>query len=600
MSLRRPLDPESNETGRGLHGPGRGNTGADDGTRGGYQSPDPSVSFETAVSLAWGRHKVPGRVMWASLQEAHIKFDVINVAAGPATWRRVEGSTVYAVYAICEAPVAAVHAVWRDGVRFEPDDFSRLVGEGGAIEWALSETSAAWPDMPAGTSEDMAWRGLATFRAKRLAMPDGRVPALEFEVSGIGAPGTGASAPAISVIRDLLTTPRLGFAGLPSASVITDVGADNSAASSAERYCEAEGWQLAYGLSDPRPVDELLGLACQAANLAPLKVEGGIKLIPLSCRPKGSYAPPSSAPVLDDDEILGPVRVETIPHTKVKNRWPIQITSRPSQYMSMPYAWRLDSHAIQYGTLTAKVQDNPFIATPEHALKISQLLALRSVYSRNRYRLELGPRWGLLEPGDVCAVRHSTLGIDARARISSIDRREDGRLELVLAEEPDSIAAPVDLTPQTHDGMSAVVIAPTYANERALDDLSNVAPETIAEVVGGATSDGTASITWNIEVSPDLREWSAGGAMSLTRSASATVTLSLDAAYFSEGGAGLSTICTLPSGYRPSATRKATGLRGSTPVTVSVASNGVVSVSPGPASGAGTDELTALVAYPAA
>jgi hypothetical protein len=171
----------------------------------------------------------------------------------------------------------------------------------------------------------------------------------------------------------------------------------------------------------------------------------------------------------------------------------VTIRSRATDYEPATYEWIYASDAAARaaslggdGVKRREPLTFEWVVTTEHALKLSQILALRSVHVRNRFRFRLGPRWALLEPGDLVSFTHAKLGISGKlCRIKSFDSRERGLREVTIEEVPVGAAQPVALAAAPHDGFNAATAPMVYVDARAALDLANVEPASVTEALLG-------------------------------------------------------------------------------------------------------------------
>jgi hypothetical protein len=445
------------------------------------------------LPIVFGTARVPGRVVYLRDKELGVK--IITGVTG-SSYREVTGSSAGAVVAICEAPASSSYLrVRRDKEpwRSAPSYMTDLL-QVGVAEWEFvaAEASSSWA-RTSGTAVGMYWRGAAQFRAWKLGMPDDKVPDLQFEVRGRGVLGADTDAHPAEVVLDLLTTQRPGFRALSTSQVEVEVGLDGTAASSYRRYCDAMGWRVARAVTERTSVLELLESLLAATNASATWSEGKLKIVPLGdltvVGAGGTYTPPAVVAALDDDELLvgdgPPVQVEARRDDDVFNCYPITIRDRASDYERVTYEWVHAADAAARaaalggdGVRRADASSLEWVVTGAHAVQISQLRALRSVHVRNQFRVRLGPRWSLLEPGDRVTLSHEMLGLAGHVcRVVEIDQRGTGARSVTLQEVPAGASSPVSLAVQDRDGVTGAG-APTsekaYVVGAAALDLSNV------------------------------------------------------------------------------------------------------------------------------
>lgn len=391
-------------------------------------------------------------------------------------WEEYEGRAAGVVLAISEAPIAGVLRAFKGGgTPLAQGDLYRLVAKGTSHSVVTNATPAPVSFFLAGRPEyGMAYQGTAYFAAQRFGIDeDGKVPDVAFEVAGrcIGAGGVHAH-PA-DVVLDLLTNPRYGV-GLDVNQVVVDQGIDGQGASSYRTYCTAHEFMVSRAITDQEDAASLLGSLLLCTNAEAVWTEGRLVIVPWGDQARGAYAPPATAAVLDESEIIrepgrDPVTVMRVPDSEVFNCWPVNISNREADYTASVFEAEATEHSAFNGLRRAGTVDAPWITEPTIALRLSSILAQRSISQRNRYRFKLKARWALLDQMDYVSLTDSKTGLtNALCRIRTIRKGEDGSLDVEAIEAPLGSATPVDLTPQTEDGF-ANVVEPLYVSDARAD-----------------------------------------------------------------------------------------------------------------------------------
>lgn len=328
------------------------------------------------------------------------------------------------------------------------------------------------PWLAGEAAEGMGFGGSSFFACQSLAAnEDGKLPAIKFEVQGAWISG-GTHAQPADVVLDLLTSERFGV-GLSSSQIEVDLGPNGLASSGYRTYCASMGLLVSRAITDRTGAADLLGELLVCTNSVAVCTGGKVKIIPRGDTAIGDYVPPSTAAVLDDNEILrdgsnDPVTIRRTPDQDVFNCWPVTIQNRHADYEQAEYESEDTAHSAEFGQRRASATALPWVTEPGVALKISSLRAQRSIYVRNTYRFKVKPKWVVLEPMDYISLSHTVGGLSSvLCRIVTIRRLSDGALEIEAEEAPLGSATPIDLTPATQDGYGEVVPAPKYISDVA-------------------------------------------------------------------------------------------------------------------------------------
>jgi hypothetical protein len=439
------------------------------------------AGYSRPLPLAYGTVRCPSIVVLyrdRAADSVHIRSQV-----GAAAWVLAQGNVAAAIFALCEAPAHSIIRVWSDREKFELDTLSDFTGtdtdplfgtaNGVAV---IAETSTAWTYLVGKPAEGQTFEGTVHVYSQKWTLRDGKIPAMSFEVESLctGSTPWTVDADPSEVVKDMLTHARRGL-GLAAADVDVVYGPDGTADSGFARYCKAMSLGVSRLIDERTPTMELLEELLQACNSTLVWSEGKAKVVPLDTQIRTgnsvTYTPPNQVTptptqpvVLDEDELLfepgtDPVRVRSTLDADVFNAWPVKFRSRESDYNEVTTEWIEPADAAVRGVRRAATTENRWISTQAHAHKLSTWLAQRSIYSRNRYSFTVGPRWALLEVGDLVALTESKLGLSAvQARISLIEDNPDGTRNIEAIEEPTGTSAVVDLTPQTDDGYNTAAL----------------------------------------------------------------------------------------------------------------------------------------------
>jgi hypothetical protein len=351
------------------------------------------------------------------------------------------GKVAPTVLGICLAPVDSVDRVYKDQENDTTSAtiLSRIVGSGGSYTLDLDSgsTPAVW------TPSGQRYRNIVRFSSPEFSLDkDGKVPDVSWEVVGRAVTGTTDCLPK-DIAYDIVVT----LMGRSSSELQTDTGLDGTAASSWWYWCRAMGFRVSRCLRDQVPAKQLLEELAAATFSTVIVSEGKIKFVPLgdsSVTGDGiTFVPPSSVATLDADELKrasgepDPLRLVRSPERECFNYIAIRYIDRAKEYEPVIADYLDASDAEQRGIIRAPTVEVPWVLGASHARNLAQLLVKRSLRLRNVYSFRLGPRWGLVEPGDFVTVSDGMLLTSGvQCRVEGIDETEDGSLEVRAREWP--------------------------------------------------------------------------------------------------------------------------------------------------------------------
>lgn len=457
-----------------------------------------SAQLGPPVPLLWGTDRYRAIAIWAGSMRP--SDGTYWVATWAGSWQQERTDTVPAVLAIGEAPLSSVRRAWRDGNPDGTNPERVLVGwesnSPTTYEWALGATPLS-PSFLTGEAIGFAWQGIAQFRAPYLCMPGQKIPAIEVEATA----GTvvGDDSVATATVTEMLThaTRGLGLKGSDGtgASVLdVTTGLDGGEASSFATYCANTGFRVSLAVLEQASTKDLLQGILDATNSTVVLSGGRLKFVPLGEDTINTYVPAASGVVIDDNELLhetgrDTVTVEMKPDERVYNTFPITIRDRQYSYRENTFEYVEPAHAAKYGVRRAPRRSMPWVKTAAHALKLSAILARRSISIRRTFRFRLSPRWVALEPGDIIALTHAKLGlVEEPVRIVAIEENARGVRELWCDEWPAGLSKIVDLTPGTQDGLSVVAPNPYITAQAALEGVATKANVALDNVPAGSVT----------------------------------------------------------------------------------------------------------------
>jgi hypothetical protein len=453
-------------------------------------TPVPTAYQGPAVPVVYGTARVPARV--AAYLNPTWFVPLLKRDSTTGVWSEYKGPSATVVLAICEAPIASVKRAFKDGLvpLTNPSSILYLCAKDAPYTVVTSSTPPALPYLSGTAGAGMAFQGTAYFASQNLALDeDGRVPDITFEVTGRCINAGGVHADPADVVVDLLTNTRFGI-GLSAAQVVVDLGIDGLAASSFRTYCTAMGFEVSRAISTQEDAAKLLSDLLLCTNSEAVWSEGKLIIVPWGDTAVGSYVPPATAAALDPDQFVvapgaDPVTVERVPDSEVFNCWPVSIANADADYNSAEYEAQDVAHVSLNRLRRAASVTAGWITKPALALKLSSLLALRSITQRNTYRFKLKSKWALLDQMDYVSLTEPVMGLsNVLCRVQSIKKLEDGSLEVGAIEAPQGTATPVALSPQAHDGFGTEV-KPAYIADAKADAAAAQSTATAAQTAAG-------------------------------------------------------------------------------------------------------------------
>lgn len=263
------------------------------------------------------------------------------------------------------------------------------------------------------------------------------MPEMALGVSGVMFGGAMESQvnPA-DIINDLITHTRRG-AGL--AAGLIDTSVTGSGVTTYRTYCDAAGFRLGILINSKRRVSEIISNLMTVTNSECVISGGKIKIVPLSDQAITSpvfgsvnYTPTTTASYnLGVDDFLGdsnPIEVNRVADSDVYNAWPVEYFDQSALFMKATVE---DVEAADIERRGMRRSDtisaNVIFADGVQPAMLSRILANRSVYIRNQYRMRLPWKYLLLEPTDIITVTEPGLGLTSqRLRIVSTEESDDG------------------------------------------------------------------------------------------------------------------------------------------------------------------------------
>lgn len=318
--------------------------------------------------------------------------------------------------------------------------------------------------------------GVAHIRATRLLCPSGdALPALWFEVRGFDrsggyAPatydgyGSGSNLDDDANPADVLTriwTDTSWGLGFSAATLDVDLGSNGLYSSGYRNYCRAAGFYVSRAITDfTTPTDMIVELIDQT-NAMCFFSEGKLKVRPLGDQTitahSATYIPNNTAYVIDHNELLhadNPIEIIRGPDSEIFNTIPVIFSERTpyhNSYRQSTVEYTVQADAVNRGIKRDGAITANWVKRRDHAYDLAQIYAQNAVYQRNTYKFRVGPRWSLLEPGDLLALTEPVMGLSGTiVRVISTDISDDGSMFIEAIERPTGIGTATDLTLQAY------------------------------------------------------------------------------------------------------------------------------------------------------
>ena len=277
----------------------------------------------------------------------------------------------------------------------------------------------------------------------------------------------------LDVLTDLFENELYGL-GLPTGTVIGDVGADGTAASSYHNHCKARSYWVAMAIDVDAKVEDIVAQLLQATNAIGYWEGEHFVLRPLADQAATgnglTYTPDLRALDLSDDDFLldgdeDPIIVRRTAWDTISNVVPVEYSSDSkkedaigNQYQDAELLTVEDmdtANASTFGVRRATVVSLPCIRSEAHALEVSRILAARSCYNRATYEFRLSPRMGAtICPADLLSLTHEAMGLVSQlVRVTSTDEDPDGVVTVQAVEWPTDATITVWRLPRIVDGL---------------------------------------------------------------------------------------------------------------------------------------------------
>jgi hypothetical protein len=379
------------------------------------------------------------------------------IVDGTVTWAYASAVRVSTLaLAICEGQIFGVGQAWQDSIQFAA--YTDLP----SINLTLflgAPTGLARPSWFNANATQPPYANTAILMIQSLRGDIAALPEYSLEVQGVFATGTTDANPA-DIAIDLITHQRRG-AAMPSTRV-DPLTTGTTDPTSYRTYCTAFGLNVSWLIDAQTTARELLQALMEATNSEAIwtnridGVGGMFKFVPLGDRAltaNGVTFTPNTTVAYDlsQDDFLEPLQITHAPSSDTFNSCPVEYVDRASGYMRVAVDDPDMADVDLRGLKRAPTKAFPQVLDPNAAIMVSRILAQRSLNVRNTYRVKVGWRFLLIEPGDILTLTDTVLGISSRrVRVTDIGEDHAGAALIINAQDwPAQVYAAGSYTPQS-------------------------------------------------------------------------------------------------------------------------------------------------------
>lgn len=431
-----------------------------------------AATYGLSTSLILGTTRIQGNVIdWYDFT-AIPHTDSQKAGKGGTTVENTTYTyTVAVLIGLCEGPIKGVGRIWKDKEVYatpeaftyanthehvsnnRKEDLIRLIkgmsrdsygltlfkGEYGQQPWAYTQSKYPEKALP--------YSGLAYMAGVVDLGNSGGLPQLNFEAMGLLTDtGDNLDVNPASAIDFIIMDEENGVD--PRAGSIDATGLERL-----RKFCVASDLLLSLPLTDTRKAYEIIQDICKATNTINFWSQNRLKLVP-QCDERleknGVVFEPNITPEydLDADDFLEMqdgrlVTFEREDNSEAYNHVTIEFINRENSYEVETAEYKIQVDINRRGLRSMPTVEMHYIHSKERAEYVASLLALDSLYGRNKYRFRLGWSHCLLEPGDLLTLTESTCGLNKKpVVITEIEEDEDGMLEVTAKGKPPGIYSP--------------------------------------------------------------------------------------------------------------------------------------------------------------
>lgn len=340
---------------------------------------------------------------------------------------------------LCEGKIAGTGRLWKNKEVFNNLNglFTLFRGDIPQAPWNYTVSKHPARALP--------YAGLA-YLAGTIDLGDsGSLPNFNFEVAGLLIdPDDGLDANPADVIEYIIFN-KMNGVGFGGGQI------DQESLKNYRQFCHCANLLI----STPpdvmdKPAYEIINDICQATNTISFWSQNKLKFVPL-CDEKlernGIVYQPDLTPIYDltaehflplEDGAL--VIFEHTDNSEAFNQTTIEFINRDNAYEVETVDFSILADVNRRGLRPARTQSMHFFHTKERAQYVAEILAMKSLYGRNKYKFKLDWSYCLLEPGDAVTLTDEKLGLNRRlAIIETVDEADDGELEFLAEAKPPGI-----------------------------------------------------------------------------------------------------------------------------------------------------------------
>lgn len=351
--------------------------------------------------------------------------------------------TVAVLIGLAEGP-GAVGRVWRDKdilSNLAATGFTLFSGENGQAPWSYTQSTHPEKALP--------YSGLAYVAGVIDLGNRGSLPTFGFEYLGqLRETGDGIDVNPADALQYIVNDLNAG-----------DIDMDGLIRF--RTFCKAADILISLPLTETRKAYEIIKDICKATNTLGFWSQDRLKLVP-RCdeylqRGTAIYEPVTTPEYdLTEDDFLengdSLVIFEREDNSEAYNHVIVEFLNRANSYEVETAEYKIQSDINKRGLRSMPTVEMHYIHTKERAEYVACMLAMDSLYGRNRYKFRLGWSHCLLEPGDFVTIQDDCIGPNKiPVTIVSNEEDEDGQLEIVAKGRPPGIYSPARYTAHQAD-----------------------------------------------------------------------------------------------------------------------------------------------------
>lgn len=416
-----------------------------------------SSAFGLPIPVVLGTTRLPGNLLHYSDFKAipHTQSQGSGGKGAPDVQNTTYSYTAALLIGLGEGPIVGIGKVWvgKEQQTLASLGFTLFDGSGSQATWGWMDTNHP--------TESLYHRRLAYLASAAYSLgSNAQIGNHGFEIRGALRLHNGTTQlddcdPA-DMVEDLLTNAQYSVTSWPSGMLGSLTQFSNA--------CRAYGILLSLGLSEQKPLAEVLNELVRTANAQPFFSEGKLKITPYADQAKTgngvTFTPYLTAEYAlgFDDFIL-----------KSEDEDPVRCTrgSSSDAYNQITVEFKDRANDYNLGVVEAKDQANielfgsrPKDKLPLHLIQdktvaqaVADQILRRSLYTRNVYEFTLGWEFADLEPMDIVTLTEPNMDLYALpVRILEIEEDEEGALTIKAEEVLNEVSTPATYGSQGSSG----------------------------------------------------------------------------------------------------------------------------------------------------